>query len=200
MRTRILRPLALFLLLAPAAAWTTSRQTLELEPGSRLWVSGGSTVRGWQCEATDFDATVAAARADGVADAILAGEEAVTTASVTVPIEELDCKNGTMNDHMRKALKAKQFPTIAFALSGYDLAAAGDSTAVTLTGMLTLGGVEKEVTVQALAREAGADTLRVTGTHELKMTDYGLKPPSLMLGTMKVKNSVQVHFDLLLRD
>jgi hypothetical protein len=31
------------------------------------------------------------------------------------------------------------------------------------------------------------------------MTEYGLKPPSLMMGTMKVKDAVQVHFDLLLK-
>lgn len=200
MRTRFLRFLTFVVLLAPAVAWTSWRPPLELEPGSRLWVSGGSTVRAWQCEATDFDAAVAASRANGVTDAILAGEEAVTTASVTVPVEELDCNNGTMNDHMRKALKAKAHPTIAFTLAGYDLAAAGESTTVTLTGTLSLGGVEKEVTLQAQASERGTDTLRVTGSHELKMTDYGLKPPSLMLGTMKVKNEVQVHFDLLLRD
>jgi hypothetical protein len=31
------------------------------------------------------------------------------------------------------------------------------------------------------------------------MTEYGLKPPSLMMGTMKVKDAVKVHFDLLLK-
>jgi hypothetical protein len=31
------------------------------------------------------------------------------------------------------------------------------------------------------------------------MKDYGVKPPSLMLGTMRVGEKVQVHFDLLLK-
>jgi hypothetical protein len=32
------------------------------------------------------------------------------------------------------------------------------------------------------------------------MTDYGLKPPTLMFGRMKVGDLVSVGFDLLLKD
>ena len=32
------------------------------------------------------------------------------------------------------------------------------------------------------------------------MKEYGVKPPSLMLGTMNVREKVKVRFDLLLRD
>ena len=32
------------------------------------------------------------------------------------------------------------------------------------------------------------------------MTEFDLKPPSLMLGTMKVDEKVKVSFDLLLKD
>jgi hypothetical protein len=34
----------------------------------------------------------------------------------------------------------------------------------------------------------------------VRMTDFGLKPPSLMLGAFKVHDPVVVHFDLLLKD
>jgi hypothetical protein len=39
----------------------------------------------------------------------------------------------------------------------------------------------------------------VTGSYPLKMTEYGLKPPSLMFGRIKVAESVRVNFDLLLK-
>ena len=48
-------------------------------------------------------------------------------------------------------------------------------------------------------RAGGGDVLRVVGTHELKLSDYGLKAPSLMMGTMKVGDVVKVGFDLVLR-
>jgi hypothetical protein len=31
------------------------------------------------------------------------------------------------------------------------------------------------------------------------MTEFGLRPPSLMLGTMKVRDKVTVNFDLYLK-
>jgi hypothetical protein len=41
-------------------------------------------------------------------------------------------------------------------------------------------------------------TVTLKGTKLLKMTDYGVKPPSLMFGTMKVADAVTVSFDLVL--
>jgi hypothetical protein len=41
--------------------------------------------------------------------------------------------------------------------------------------------------------------LHVSGVYELRMTDYGLKPPSLMFGRIKVGETVKVGFDLLLK-
>jgi hypothetical protein len=38
----------------------------------------------------------------------------------------------------------------------------------------------------------------VQGVHELNMTEWGIRPPRLMLGTLRVHEDVQVHFDLLL--
>jgi hypothetical protein len=43
------------------------------------------------------------------------------------------------------------------------------------------------------------DALRVTGKYELNMKDFGVKPPTLMLGTMRVGEKVTVNFDLLLK-
>jgi hypothetical protein len=32
------------------------------------------------------------------------------------------------------------------------------------------------------------------------MTEYGLKPPTLMLGTMRVDERIKVGFDVILKD
>jgi polyisoprenoid-binding protein YceI len=174
------------------------RVPLELQPESRLWVAGTSTVRAFQCQATSFDAKVTAAA--GAASAVLAGEKAVSSVDVTVPVEKLDCRNGTMNEHMRKALKAKEHPTVTFRVASYELAKVADAVTVTLTGTLTLGGVEKPITVIAQAKPGDDGKLLVSGTHEVRMTEFGLKPPTLMLGTMKVDEKIKVGFDVVLKD
>ena len=198
MRWHPIRVLPALLILAPAAvAVTPATLMLELQPASRLWISGTSTVRSFECTATAFEVNVDAA--PNAVPALLAGEKVVRAVELQIPTERLDCKNGTMNEHMLKALKAKANPTIDFRLASYDLAKAGDGIRVTLDGTLTIGGVEKPISLIATAEEDSSGALHVVGSHEVRMTQWGLKPPSLMLGTMKVDERIKVQFDLLLK-
>ena len=187
------------ILLAPAAiAWTYASEPLTLQPKSRLWINGTSTVRAFQCSATSFETRVESNVPDGVS-AVLAGTKAVKTAELTVPAKSLDCNNGTMNEHMLKALKADKNPTIVFRISSYDVAKGDDGIDGTAQGELTLGGVTKAVTVKAHAVSQPGGVLRLTGSQDIHMTEFGLKPPTLMLGTLKVNELVKVSFDLLLK-
>jgi polyisoprenoid-binding protein YceI len=69
-----------------------------------------------------------------------------------------------------------------------------------LAGTLTVGGARKEVAIDADLLPAAGNALRVKGSYDFRMTEYGLKPPSLMLGTLKVNELVKVNFDLVLKD
>ena len=200
MRSNPTRVARYLICLVPAAvAFSYGSASMELTPTSRLWVDGTSTVRSWTCKATTIDATIDAGTPDAAA-AVLQGEKAVTGVDVRIPVAKLDCANGTMNGHMQKALKASEHPTIAFKVTGYDVAKGGAGVTGTLKGELSLSGQTKPITVTA-AGSAGPDgTLHVTGTHEFAMTDFGIKPPSLMMGTMKVGPKVKVGFDLYLKN
>lgn len=181
----------------PTGAWTLSPEQLTLQPESKLWVEGTSTVRSFSCRATEVLATVEASGANAVAR-LMTGEKAVQSVNVVVPSEKLDCGNGTMNDHMRKALKVSESPTIAFHVTSYELAKEANGVTGTLTGTLSLGGETKAITVPATgAMHAGA--LHVTGAYPLAMSDYHLKAPSLMFGRIKVRDQVTVKFDLRLK-
>ena len=200
MRSNMKRGMIALLGLGPAlVAFTAVESAMTLQPQSRLWVAGTSTVRSFECAARTIDAQVIAA-GPGASAAVMTGEKAVKDVEVSVPAAKLDCKNGTMNEHMLKALKASDAPTIVFRLSGYELEKASAGMGVKVNGTLTLGGTEKPITVLATAVDAGNGALRVTGTHELNMKDFGLKPPTLMMGTMKVNEKVKVGFDFVLAD
>ena len=105
-----------------------------------------------------------------------------------------------MNEHMLKALKADKSPTIAFELGSYELVDANGKVTAKMNGTLSLGGVTKPITLDAELTQALAGGVRVKGVYALRMTDYGLKAPSLMMGAMKVNELVKVNFDLLLKD
>ncbi|HEU6451697.1 MAG TPA: YceI family protein [Gemmatimonadaceae bacterium] len=202
MRITLNRTIGLLLMLSPAlAAFAGPKPVLKLQPESRLWVEGTSNVRPFACEAKELDVKVEADQGS-VARRVAAGEKAVSTVVVTVPSKSLDCDNNNkkMNEHMLKAIKAEENPSIEFRLQSYELAREGESTSATLQGTLKLGGVEKPVTITALTKAAAGGALEVTGAYELRMTEYGLKPPKLMMGAFKVNDPVKVNFDLLLQE
>ena len=199
MRTPTRTALIALLALAPASiAWTSVNDgVLTLAPQSRLWFDGSSTVRAFTCSAAVLEADVSTTTT-GAIKAITEGGKAIAGVEVRVPATKLDCRNDKMNEHMLKALKASEFPMITYKVSSYELTRTEAGTKATLTGTLNLGGVEKPMTVISTAKE-DAGMLRVTGTQKVDMTQFGLKPPTLMMGTLKVANEVTVGFDLLLK-
>jgi polyisoprenoid-binding protein YceI len=189
--------LALAILVPASGAWTVANEQLVLQPQSRLWIDGTSTIRSFTCKAGEVNAIVEANGANAI-PSLLTGEKGVKAVQVTVPAEKMDCGNGKMNDHMRNALKVSENPTITFSLTNYDVARNADGISGTISGTLDLGGVKKPISLQATGAPVG-DMLHVSGVYELRMTDYGLKPPSLMFGRIKVGETVKVGFDLLLK-
>lgn len=196
------RTIGLLLLLSPTlAAFAGLAPVLELQPESRLWVEGTSNVRPFACEAKEIDVQVETDQGQ-VVQRVVAGEKAVRAVVVTVPSKSLDCDNNNkkMNEHMLKAIKAEENPSVEFRLRSYDLAHDSTGAVAVLKGTLKLGGVEKQVTINATTKSAADGVLQVAGAYELRMTDYGLKPPKLMMGAFKVNDPVKVNFDLLLKE
>ena len=169
-------------------AFAPAPRNLSLGKESRLWLEGTSTVRSFKCSAVKVNVTA-------VGEATAQPEDLVKSASLTVPVSQLDCGNKTMNEHMRKALKAEQFGEIAWTMTSYDVQGAN----VTVSGKLTIAGKENPIELKGTGSNEGG-VIRFKGSKQFKMTEYGVKPPSLMLGTMKVGEAVTVSFDLALSE
>jgi len=179
---------ALIATAAAAGAQMALPRNLTLSKESRLWLEGTSTVRSFKCSATKVDVAVAAETSESPASM-------VKTASLAVPVAQLDCGNKTMNEHMRKALKAEANPQITWKLTSYEV----QGSNVVISGKLTIAGKENAIELKGTGT-ADNGTIRFKGSKQFKMTEYGVKPPSLMLGTMKVGDPVTVSFDLVLSE
>ena len=162
-------------------------ETLPFEPSSTLWVEGTSTVRSFKCVAKTLNADVVTTPGASVA-------ELVSGASVVIPVAQLDCSNGKMNEHMRNALQAEKNPEIVFTLRSYAL----DGKAATLKGDLKIAGTTKPIEIPATVIDENA-LVRVKASKAINMKEWGVKPPSLMMGTMKVKELVTVGFDVAVK-
>ncbi len=197
MTGRIRGAAAAILIAAIAGAWRPSSEPpLTLRTESKVWFDGKSTVRDWSCKATQIDARIDA-EAGAVAN-VLRAQKAVKSVTLTFPTAKLDCANGTMNGHMMRALHGTEHPAITFTLTGYELAA-GAAVQGTMNGTLTINGVTKPVSFSAQYAAGTAGALRVTGTYALRMTEWGVEPPKLMMGALKVDPMVTVSFDLQLQ-
>ena len=159
---------------------------LALSSTSKVWFDGTSNVKSFSCAAKKLDLNI-------VSDADANPARIVKSASLSIPVAQLDCKNGKMNDHMREALKADKNPAITWKLSSYRV----EGTAVVISGTLTIAGRENPIELRGTGT-ADNGTITLKGTKVLKMTEFGVKPPSLMFGTMKVADPVTVSYDLVL--
>jgi len=118
--------------------------------------------------------------------AIEAFEIAIPAATLTSPKDGLD-KN------MHKALNVEKFPDITFKLARLE----GAPGSLRGVGTLRIAGVEREV-VLVLTTEQRGNTLTVKGRLPLLMTDYGIKPPTALLGMLKTDPKVTVSFETVL--
>jgi polyisoprenoid-binding protein YceI len=181
---------------APTAA------AFNLAPGSRLSLEGQSTLHAYsstttKVEATaEFDGTFAAGSADARA-AVARG--ALKSLRVAVPVAALKSGESGLDKNMQKALKQDTAPVIRFTLVDYKAEESKDgSLLVKAHGRLSIAGVEKDAVVEAACR-FGPGGVEVTGAKDLLMSDFGIKPPVMMLGTIKTADKVVVRFALKLK-
>jgi polyisoprenoid-binding protein YceI len=186
-------PAFLALALASFAAAQPSLTIAELraDADNRIWIEGTSTVRSYRCESNRVRAS-ATLNSQVQGDNITALAAAVSGGELSVGVATLDCGNGTMEGHMRKALLADQHPTIRFKLNR----AVADGDALVLHGDLTIAGNTQHVQVRTAVQQVDGKTVRATGSVEILMSTHGVKPPTLMLGTMKVHDPVRISFDV----
>jgi polyisoprenoid-binding protein YceI len=182
-------------------AWAgvaAAQPVVELQPGAELAIDGKSTVRDFTCRAQEVKARLIPGNADGsLALEQLAG--ALREVQLEIPVGKLDCANGTMNEHMLNALRAPQHPTLRFRMSSYEVGAVKDGQVpLRIRGELTMAGATRPVDLRASATAGLDGELRVQGRYTLRMTEWGVKPPTLMLGTMKVMDAVVIRFDFTL--
>jgi polyisoprenoid-binding protein YceI len=106
-----------------------------------------------------------------------------------------------MDENMYKALREPEFPQIKYTLDTYEVDAAlttADSFTAKTVGTLTVAGATKRVEIPITAVRQAGGTMKGEGALQFLMTDFGIKPPVALLGTLRTKNEVEVKFEVRL--
>jgi len=181
--------LSVFVLAATAATAGAQSTKLSLAPASSITVAGTSNIHAWHATSSALTTSIQ------VMAPIAAGSN-VESVTLALPVTSLKSGKGGLDKNLYKALKAEQNPTITFVMKTYKSEPKGDVFAAVVTGLLTVNGVEKEVTAEAIMTSDGTGRLKVAGSTTFNMTDFGIKPVTALLGTIRTGNAVTVKFDL----
>lgn len=153
-------------------------------------VSGTSTVRSWSCPADGVTKVVAATAGQPVPGFA----RGVQSIEVTVPVKAIACEEPLMLEHLRETMNEKTFPQSVYRLDRYELAGADAAKA---TGTLTIAGVTKPIALD-LQLAPAPPGLRAHGETIIDLTQFGLKPPVIFDGLLKVGKDIRVKFDAVL--
>ncbi|MEO5893756.1 MAG: YceI family protein [Ferruginibacter sp.] len=158
-----------------------------------LKVNGTSSLHDWEMTSTSglFDASISIAN----------NKVSFTGLSFTVPAESLKSGHGLMDKNTYKALNTGKNPNISFVLSSGVVSQTGENT-YQLKGMgkLTIAGTTIETDLVAMLKYNPADkTFSCTGTKKFKMTQYGVKPPTVMMGAIKTGDDISISYTLVIK-
>ena len=147
-------------------------------------VSGTSTIRGWTCSVTGSTRVTV-----GSSTPVRGLADGVQTATLTVPVGEFECPEDEMREHLLEALRVGEFPEITFRLESYEANGRGAVT----TGTLTILDATEEVSFPLSLTPSGSG-VQIEGELALDMTTYGVVPPVVMLGLMRVRPQIRIQF------
>jgi polyisoprenoid-binding protein YceI len=147
-------------------------------------VSGNSTIRGWTC-AVRGTAQVTS----GSGAAVRGFASGVRAATLTVPVNSFVCPEDEMRQHLLEAMRASEFPTITFRLDSYEASPQG----AVANGALTILAATHPVSLPISLTPSGSGA-QIAGELSLDMTTYGVEPPVVMLGMLRVRPQIRIQF------
>ncbi|PWN05075.1 YceI family protein [Rhodohalobacter mucosus] len=170
------------------------------QDSSRLWIAGQSNVNQFECESREHRGEAIIFQTTTITGDTVTVDEDATKIMLEIDVEGIECGRNRMNRDLRNALKADDYPNITFVFNEIvSISENGHSNSVELevNGLLTIAGVTREVNVHLTGYTLDDNRVRAEGSKEILMTDFGVEPPTAMLGLVKADNELTVHFDLI---
>lgn len=132
------------------------------------------------------------------------------TRSTEVPTQELvhgsirinarlfDCGNGLMTSDFKRTLRVKEYPELTITIKNIRTADALADLPMRAWAELvvTVAGRSKQALVSCTFGQNGQHKQRLQGLHRFRFEDFGLTPPSRLLGAIKVEDNLDVAFDV----
>jgi hypothetical protein len=186
----------------PGLAWNGPVVRFQAQPvGSEMRMDGTSSLHDWSCRSTiiigSFAADAAFQQDLSLKSSAVLGPGKAPVCRVVIPTRTLRSSSGTVMDQiMMEAMKGKEFKTIEYELTEMvihgDAPAAGSPVTFDCQGNLTVSGKTNLVSFPVRMERAEGGKLKFVGTTKVKMTDFGILPPSPVLGPAQITTGDEV--------
>lgn len=178
----------LILLLGTICLPLYAQKEYRIEGKPSLKVSGTSTLHDWDMVSEQATGSARISVSGGSVQAIHSG-------SLSMPAESIKSGKRQMDDNAYRALSTDKHKEVKFQLTE----ARKQGSKWLLIGNLELAGAKKPVTFESTLSAAGTKiTLR--STTKFKLTDFGVTPPTAMLGSIKTGDDVSLSIELTLSE
>ncbi|TRZ46184.1 YceI family protein [Robertkochia solimangrovi] len=110
--------------------------------------------------------------------------------------KNFDCGGKAINKDFHKLLRTEEHPYITLELKKLD----GDqATPNDFTATVEIEIVDKSNTYEIPVKVDKQADYHVTGSLMVDLNDYGIEPPTKVMGMIKVKDEIDIQFDLYLQ-
>ncbi|MCP5519223.1 MAG: YceI family protein [Verrucomicrobiales bacterium] len=208
-----MNPLKWILTVAAAAAMATSLHAADdtvryvARPGSTVTIDGTSSIHDWTVEGKIIGGYLEVEKAFQ-SDLSLKSVKSLTAknpnpkAVISIPLRSLKSGKDSMDRIMLEAMKADANPMLKYELKEMvvkgDVPASGTPVKFDTKGDLSFSGETKAIDMEVTMERKDDGLVVFKGEKELKMTDFGITPPSPKipgLSMIKTGDEVMVKFE-----
>ena len=185
MKTNTLKLFAVVTAFLGISSFATAQKSYTLDSKSTFSVAGTSTLHDWEMKSTSGTGTATLNIANGKLTEI----DALT---VTLLAESVKSEKKSMDKVAYETLKTDKNKNIKYVLKSAEKV---NETTWELTGTYTIAGVSKvyKTSVKTMVTKEG---LNLQGTNKITFTDFGMKSPTAMLGTIRTGQDLTIKFNL----
>jgi len=159
-----------------------------------LAIKGTSNLHDWQSTANEV-------RANGGMTVDASGLKSIGWFQVEVPVKSIKSTKGSIMDNKTyDALRANDYSNIYFKLEKVTgLNNRSGVYDINIEGNLFIAGVNNRIDLYVQGKTGADGSITFSGSKKLKMTDYQIKPPTALMGTMTVGNEIEIVFQVTLK-
>jgi len=168
-------------------------QVLTLNSDYEVIIDGTSNARDWDAKVTQIDAEFVLNGFEGN-DLSTLQPEHFKTLKINMSAQSIDADGRRLTRNIHDYIKADDHPTITFELTEIkSVNGSGNTAEIEAEGVITAAGVSHTVAMIVNA-ERGNDGFTFSGVQDLKMTDFGIDPPTAMLGAIRAVDEMSIIY------